>query len=64
MVTEEKDESFEIISEKEKLLRDALVKVETDYLQSEVNIGVCEELIKFYKAEIKKESDKNKPVKS
>ena len=59
METEEKDESFEIISEKEKLLRDALVKVETDYLQSEVNLGVCSELIKFYKAEIKKEADKN-----
>jgi len=34
---EEKDESFEIISEKEKLLRDALVSVESDYIKTEVN---------------------------
>ncbi len=58
-MSEELDESFEIISEKEKLLRDALVKAETDYLQTEVNIGVCEKLIKFYKEEIKKEAKKN-----
>ncbi len=53
------DESFEIISEKEKLLRDALVKVETDYIKSEVNNALCSDLIKFYKAQIKKEADKN-----
>ena len=59
MQTEETDETFEIISEKEKLLRDALVKTESDYLASEINLGVCGELIKFYKAEIKKESKEN-----
>ena len=58
-MTEEKDESFEIISEKEKKLRDALVKTETDYLSTEINLGVCGELIKFYKAEIAKEAKKN-----
>jgi len=59
MSTEEKDESFEIISEKEKLLRDALVSVESDFIKTEVNGALCTNLIKFYKAEIKKEADKN-----
>ena len=53
------DESFEIISEKEKFLRDSLVRVETDHLKSEVNMALCADLIKFYKAEIKIEADKN-----
>lgn len=57
---EELDESFEIISEKEKMLRDSLVRVETDFIKSEVNNALCTDLIKFYKAEIKKEADKNK----
>ena len=56
---EEKDESFEIISEKEKYLRDALVKTETDYISSEINLAVCANLIEFYKIEIKKEAEKN-----
>ena len=56
------DESFEIISEKEKKLRDALTSTETDYISTEINLGVCGKLITFYKAEIKKEADKNKPV--
>ena len=58
-MTEEKDESFEIISEKEKLLRDALVGVETDFIKSEVNNAVCADLITFYKIEIAKEAKKN-----
>ena len=59
-MTEEKvDESFEIISEKEKFLRDSLVRVETDHIKSEVNMALCADLIKFYKAEIKMEADKN-----
>ena len=58
-MTDEKDETFEIISEKEKKLRDALIKVETDYIGSEINLAVCGNLIEFYKAEIKKEADKN-----
>ena len=37
-VPEEKDESFEIISEKEKLWRDALVEAETNYLKSEASM--------------------------
>ncbi len=56
---EEKDESFEIISEKEDKLKKALGKVETDYISSEINLGACGLLIKFYKEEIKKEADKN-----
>jgi len=58
-MTEEKDETFEIISEKEKKLRDGLVKAETDYISAETNLGICSVLITFYKAEIKKEADKN-----
>jgi len=44
---------------KRKLLRDALVSVESDYIKTEVNGALCTNLIKFYKAEIKKEADKN-----
>ena len=59
MTTEEKDESFEIISEKEKLWRDDLVSAETNFLVSEKNMIVNAEIIKVAKAEIKKEADKN-----
>ena len=60
-VGEKKDESFEIISEKEKLLRDALVDVETNYIKSEINNLMCADLIEFYKKEIAKEATKNIP---
>ena len=58
-MTDEKDESFEIISEKEKLWRDDLVSAETNFLVSEKNMIVNAEIIKVAKAEIKKEADKN-----
>ena len=57
---EEVDESFEIISEKEKLWRDFLVSAETNYIKSEASRLQNEAMIELAKREIKKESDKNK----
>lgn len=59
MIDEQKDESFEIISEKEKFWRDELVKAETSYINAEAGVLVAERLIDLAKAEIKKEADKN-----
>ena len=56
---EEKDESFEIISEKEKFWRDELVKAETNYITAEASITINSLIIKQAKEEIKKEADKN-----
>ncbi len=58
-MTEEKDESFEIISEKEKLWRDYLVTCETNYINSEASMIQNKTLIEVAKAEIKKEADTN-----
>ena len=58
-MTEEKDESFEIISEKEKLWRDYLVTCETNYINSEASMVQNAEMIKLAKEEVKKEADKN-----
>ena len=58
-MTEEVDESFEIISEKEKMWRETLVEAETNYLKSEASMLQNDEMIKLAKAEIKKESEKN-----
>ena len=55
----EKDESFEIISEKEKLWRDKLVEAETGYLTAESNLAIFDKIILLAKEEIKKEADKN-----
>ena len=60
METEEVDESFEIISEKEKLWRDFLISAETNYLKSEASMLQNKNLIELAKEEIKKEADKNK----
>ncbi len=59
MTTEEKDESFEIISEKEKLWRDFLVVAETNYIKSEQGVILNLSNIETAKAEIKKEAEKN-----
>ena len=58
-MTEEADESFEIISEKEKMWRDFLVEAEGNYLKSEASVLQNDEIIKLAKVEIKKESEKN-----
>ena len=56
---EEKDESFEIISLKEKYLREQLVIAEDSLVKSEFNIKINQEIIKITVEEIKKESEKN-----
>ena len=53
------DESFEIISEKEKMWKDFLVEAETNYLKSEASMLQNKVMIKLAEAEIKKESEKN-----
>ena len=60
MNEEEKDESFEIISEKEKFWRDELVKAETSHINAEAGVIISTMLIAKAKEEIKKESDANK----
>ena len=57
---EEVDESFEIISEKEKLWRDFLVQAETNFLKSEASVLQNKAMIDLAKEEIKKEAEKNK----
>jgi len=59
MATDEKDESFEIISEKEKYWRDQLIKAETSYITAEANLAIADKVIILAKEEIKKEADKN-----
>ncbi len=59
MTEEEKDESFEIISEKEKLWRDYLIEAETNYIKSEASMLQNEAMIKLAKEERDKEAKKN-----
>ena len=59
MVTEEVDESFEIISEKEKYWRDQLVAAETSYITAEANLAIADKVIILAKQEITKEAAKN-----
>lgn len=56
---EEKDESFEIISVKEKYWRDQLIGAESNLFKSEGNIRISKEVIRIAKEEIKKEAEKN-----
>ena len=58
-MTDEKDESFEIISEKEKLWRDFLVVAETNYLKSEASVLQNLAMIELAKVEVAKEAKKN-----
>ena len=58
-MSEEVDESFEIISEKEKLWRDYLITCETNYINSEASMLQNATLIELAKEEIKKEAKKN-----
>ena len=58
-MNEEKDESFEIISLKEKYLKEQLVMAEDSLMKSEFNILVNKLVIIVAEAEIKKEADKN-----
>ena len=55
----EKDESFEIISEKEKLWKDFLIEAETNYIKAEASVLQNQALIDISKVEIAKEASKN-----
>ena len=59
MSKEKVDESFEIISEKEKMWRHFLVEAETNYLKSEASVLQNEAMIELAEKEIEKESEKN-----
>lgn len=59
-MTDEKDESFEIISKKEKLWKDYLATCEINLINSEASVIQNINLIELAKSEIKKEADKNK----
>lgn len=59
MTDEKKDESFEIISLKEKHLRDQLAAAEDNLMKSEFNVKVNSEVIRIAEEEIKKEAEKN-----
>jgi len=61
MATEEKDESFEIISIKEKYLRDQFTQAEDALMKSEFGVRVNKEIVRVAEAELKKEQMKNKP---
>lgn len=58
-MTDEKDEDFEIISEKEKYWRDQLVAAETSHITAEANLLIAATVIVLAKGEISKEADKN-----
>ena len=60
MTKEELDETFKIISEKEKMWKDFLVEAETNYLKSDASVLQNEAMIELANKEIKIESDKNK----
>ena len=55
----EKDESFEIISLKEKYLKEQLALAEDSLMKSEFNILVNKEVIRIAEAEIKEEVEEN-----
>lgn len=57
---EDVDETFSIISEKEKFWRDELVKAETSHINAEAGVIISTMLIAKAKEEVKKEADKNK----
>jgi len=56
---EKKDESFEIISLKEKHWRDQLAEAEVNLFKSEGNVLINKKVIEIATAEIKKEAEKN-----
>ena len=60
MTKEELDETFEIISEKEKMWKDFLVEAETNYLRSEASMLQNMAMIALAKCQIEIEARKNK----
>ena len=59
MNEEEKDESFKIISLKEKMWKDFLIEAESNYLKSEASMLQNEAMIELAEVEIKREAKKN-----
>jgi len=53
------DKSFEIISLKEKYLREELAIAEVNLFKSEFNVLINKEAIRLAEEEIKKEAEKN-----
>ena len=60
MTKEELDETFVIISEKEKMWKDFLVEAETNYLRSEASMIQNKAMIALAKCQIEIEAGKNK----
>ena len=58
-MTEEKDETVEIISKKEKYWREQLLEAESNLFKSEGNVSINQMLIKIASEEVEKEADKN-----
>lgn len=56
---DEKDESFEIISLKEKYLREQLAQAEDALMKSEFGVLANKEIVKVAEEEFKKEQEKN-----
>ncbi len=58
-MSDEVDESFEIISDKEKMWRHFLVESENNLLKSEASVLQNDAMISLAEREIKKEAEKN-----
>ncbi len=58
-MTDEKDESFEIISIKEKYLREQFALAEDSLMKSELGVLANKEVRRVAEEELKKEADKN-----
>ena len=58
-MTDEKDESFEIISIKEKYLREQFALAEDSLMKSEFGVLANKEVRRVAEEELKKEADKN-----
>ena len=58
-MTEKKDESFEIISLKEKFLKDQLAISEDALIKSEFNVRINKLISQILREDIKEESNKN-----
>lgn len=56
---EDKDESFEIISLKEKYWREQLAEAESNLFKSEGNIMISKEVIRIAEEEVEKEAKNN-----
>lgn len=60
MKSEEKDESFEIISLKEKYLRDQFAQADDNLMKSELNVKISKAVKKIVEEDLKAEAKANK----